>query len=89
MIALMASRVEGSRCCTCVVTHLFGVRSMWPLSSSSASWFSSCWLVGGLGSTLTTVGFVIASGTGVGSSKIEVITTVGRNVGSGADVAVG
>ena len=88
MIALMASRVAGSRCCTCVVTHLFGVRSMWPLSSSTGG-FSSCWLVGGLDSVLTTVGFVIASGTGVGSSKIEVITTVGRNVGSGLDVAVG
>ena len=89
MIALMASRVAGRRCCTCVVTHLFGVRSMWPLSSSSAGEFSSSWLVGGLGSTLTIVVVVIASGTGVGSSKIEVITTVGRIVGSGLDVAVG
>ena len=89
MIALMASSVAGRSCCICSVTHLFGVRIMWPLSSSSTGGFSSCWLVGGLGGTLTTVGFVIASGTGVGSSKIEVITTVGRNVGSGADVAVG
>ena len=89
MIAWMASRVAGRRCCTCVVTHLFGVLSMWPLSSSSTGGFSSFWLVGGLGGTLTTVVVVIACGTGVGSSKIEVITTVGRNVGSGLYVAVG
>ena len=43
----------------------------------------------GSGSTLTTVVVVIACGTGVGSSKMEVITTVGRIVGSGLYVAVG
>ena len=89
MIALMASRVAGRRCCTCVVTHLFGVRSMWPLFSSSAGEFSSSWLVWGLGGTLITVVVVIACGTGVGSSKSEVITTVGRIVGCGLYVAVG
>ena len=85
MMALMALRVAGMRFCICSGIHLVGVSSMWPFSFSDGG-CSSCWLVGGSGSTLTTV---IACGVGVGSSMMEVITTVGRIVGSGLNVAVG
>ena len=87
MMAWMALRVAGRRSFTCVGTHLFGVSSMLPPCFSDGG-FSSCWLVEGVGGTLTIV-VVIACGTGVGSSMIEVITTVGRIVGSGLYVAVG
>ena len=85
MMAWMALRVAGRRFWTCVGIHLFGVSSMLPPCFSDGG-FSSCWLVKGLVSTLTTVVVVIACGTGVGSSMIEVITTVGRIVGSGVGV---
>ena len=87
-MALMALRVAGIRFCICSGIHLVGVSSMWP-PCSSAGEFDSSWIVEGPGSTLTTVVVVIACGTGVGSSMIEVITTVGRIVGSGLYVAVG
>ena len=88
VIALMALRVAGIRFCICSGIHLVGVSSMWP-SCFSDGGFSSCWLLEGVGGTLTAVVVVIACGTGVGSSMIEVITTVGRIVGSGLYVAVG
>ena len=88
MMAWMALRVAGIRFRICSGTHLFGVSSMWP-PCSSAGGFSSCWLVEGLLTMLTIVVVVIACGTGVGSSMIEVITTVGRIVGSGLYVDVG